>query len=106
MRKEFLGEFEELVLMLTAILKEEAYGQRILQLMNQQAQRDVQLSAIHVTLYRLEDKGLVTSQMGGITSERGGRRKRIFRITNSGLNMLRYLKDLRTELWKQIPNLK
>jgi DNA-binding PadR family transcriptional regulator len=61
---------------------------------------------VHVTLYRLEDKGLVKSKMGGATKMRGGRRKRIFQITNAGLAMLRAMKEVKIDLWKLIPQLK
>ncbi|MFO0486691.1 MAG: PadR family transcriptional regulator, partial [Cyclobacteriaceae bacterium] len=60
----------------------------------------------HVTLYRLEDKGLIKSAMGGATQQRGGRRKRIYTITSAGLAMLKALKETRVELWKLVPQLK
>lgn len=106
MSKEYLGEFEELVLTMVGILQEDAYGNAIVTEIRDRMDRDVNLSAVHVTLYRLEDKGLVKSRMGGSTNERGGRRKRIFTITNAGLAMLRSLKEARLELWKLIPQLK
>jgi PadR family transcriptional regulator PadR len=106
MSREFLGEFEELVLTIVGVLQNEAYGNAIVNEISQQVDRDVNLSAVHVTLYRLEDKGLVKSQMGGATNARGGRRKRIFTITNAGLSMLRSMKETRMNLWKLIPQLK
>lgn len=106
MNKTYLGEFEELVLTIVGILQEDAYGNAIVTEILNRADRKVNLSAVHVTLYRLEDKGLVKSNMGGATNERGGRRKRIFTITNAGLAVLRAMKESRTELWKLIPQLK
>lgn len=106
MGKEFLGEFEELVLTMAGILQEEAYGNAIVTEIKQRVGREVNLSAVHVTLYRLEDKGFVKSKMGGATSQRGGRRKRIFTVTNTGLSMLRSMKEARMDLWKLIPQLK
>ncbi len=106
MGKEYLGEFEELVLTMVGILQEDAYGNAIVSEIKKRAGRDVLLSAVHVTLYRLEDKGLIKSKMGGATNARGGRRKRIFTITNAGLAMLRAIKEMRTDLWKLIPQLK
>jgi PadR family transcriptional regulator PadR len=100
MSKEFLGEFEELVLTMAGILQEEAYGNAIVSEIKQRVGRDVNLSAVHVTLYRLEDKGFVKSKMGGATNQRGGRRKRIFTVTNAGLAMLRNMKEARMDLWK------
>lgn len=106
MNKEFLGEFEELVLTMVGILQEEAYGNAIVNEIRERIGREVNLSAVHVTLYRLEDKGFVKSSMGGATSSRGGRRKRIFTVTNAGLAMLRSMKEIRTGLWKLLPQLK
>ena len=82
MGKNYLGEFEELILTMVAILGEEAYGNAIVEGIKEQLDRKVNLSAVHITLYRLEDKGLVKSEMGGATATRGGRRKRFFKITN------------------------
>jgi PadR family transcriptional regulator, regulatory protein PadR len=106
MRKEFLGEFEELVLTMVGILQDEAYGNAIVTEIRERIGREVNLSAVHVTLYRLEDKGYVKSHMGGATNSRGGRRKRIFSVTNAGLAMLRSMKEARMDLWKLIPQLK
>ena len=106
MGKEYLGEFEELVLTMVGILQEDAYGNAIVNEIYERVGRHVNLSAVHVTLYRLEDKGYVKSAMGGATSARGGRRKRIFRVTNAGLAMLRALKESRMDMWKLIPQLK
>lgn len=106
MGREFLGEFEELVLTMVGILQDEAYGNAIVNEIKQRVDREVKLSAVHVTLYRLEDKGFVKSSMGGSTNERGGRRKRIFYITNAGMAMLRSMKEARMDLWKLVPQLK
>jgi DNA-binding PadR family transcriptional regulator len=106
MQKEYLGEFEELVLTMVGILQEDAYGNAIVTEIKERVGREVNLSAVHVTLYRLEDKGYVKSGMGGATNSRGGRRKRIFTITNAGLAMLRARKEQQMELWKLLPQLK
>ncbi|HEV8515534.1 MAG TPA: PadR family transcriptional regulator [Cyclobacteriaceae bacterium] len=106
MQKEYLGEFEELVLTMVGILQDDAYGNAIVNEIKDRVGRTVNLSAVHVTLYRLEDKGYVKSGMGGATNARGGRRKRIFTITNAGLAMLRAKKEQQVELWKLVPQLK
>lgn len=105
MAKEFLGEFEEIILTLVAGLQEDAYGAAIAEEIETRLKREVNLSAVHVTLYRLEDKGLIKSKFGGGTNERGGRKKRIFTITNSGLAMLKAMKEARLDLWKLVPQL-
>ena len=106
MNREFLGEFEELVLTMVGILQDDAYGNAIVNEIRQRRGRETNLSGVHVTLYRLEDKGLVKSAMCGATHARGGRRKRIFTITNAGLAMLRSMKEARVDLWKLLPQLK
>lgn len=105
MGKTYLGEFEELILTMVMVLKDEAYGNTIVKAIKEYQDRDVNLSAVHVTLYRLEAKGLVKSTMGGATKERGGRRKRYFQVTNTGTAMLKDIKNSRTQLWKLIPQL-
>jgi DNA-binding PadR family transcriptional regulator len=106
MGKEYLGEFEELILTLVAVLQEDAYGAAIAEELETRVKRDANLSAIHVTLYRLEDKGFVKSAFGGSTNERGGRRKRVYTVTSAGMAMLKSMKESRLELWKLVPQLK
>jgi DNA-binding PadR family transcriptional regulator len=106
MGKEYLGEFEEMILTMVAGLQDDAYGAAICEEIDTRFKREVNLSAVHVTLYRLEDKGYVKSRMGGGKSERGGRRKRIFSVTSAGLAVLRSMKETRLELWKMVPQLK
>ncbi|NOT73947.1 MAG: PadR family transcriptional regulator [Cyclobacteriaceae bacterium] len=106
MGKEYLGEFEELVLTMVGVLQKEAYGAAIAEEIEKRQDRNINISALHVTLYRLEDKGLIKSAFGGSTNERGGRRKRIYTVTNAGFVMLRRMKDGRLELWRLIPQLK
>jgi PadR family transcriptional regulator PadR len=106
MGKEYLGEFEELILTMVAALQEDAYGAAITEEIETRLKREVNLSAVHVTLYRLEDKGLIKSSMGGGTNERGGRRKRIYTITSAGMATLKMMKETRLDLWKLVPQLK
>ena len=105
MGKTYLGEFEELLLTMVMVLKDEAYGNTIVKAIKEHLNRKVNLSAVHVTLYRLEDKGLVKSHMGGATNARGGRRKRYFQVTNTGIELLKEIKESRTQLWSLIPQL-
>ena len=106
MAKEFLGDFEEMILTGVAALHENAYGAAINIEIEQWLGRRVTLSAVHVTLYRLEDKGYVKSKVGGATNERGGRRKRIYTITSAGVAILKAMKETRIDLWKMVPQLK
>ena len=101
----YLGEFEELILTMVLILDDNAYGNTIVKAILENQQREVNLSAVHITLYRLEEKGYLESSMGGATSERGGRKKRYFRITNAGKALLQEMKDARLKLWEIAPQL-
>lgn len=104
--KKYLGEFEELVLTMVGILGEEAYGNAIVEEIGKQLDRKVNLSAVHITLYRLEDKGYVKSHYGGATATRGGRRKRFFQITNAGKDLIYEMQEQRQKLWKLFPDMK
>jgi DNA-binding PadR family transcriptional regulator len=105
MKQHSLGEFEELVLLIVAALYDEAYGVAILDYMEEKLGRNVNISAIHVALKRIEGKGFVNSRFGGITEERGGRRKKFYVITSLGKSMLDTQYELRTSIYKQIPQI-
>ena len=103
MARDHLGEFEELVLMMVAILHGNAYGVAVMDELAEQANRKVNISAVHAALRRLEEKGLIKSHWSEATAERGGRRKRLFTITSAGQEMLEKMRELRMKLWNQIP---
>ncbi len=103
MGRAYLGEFEEVVLLTVAHRQGEAYGAALLQDIQERTGRTVILSAVHVVLYRLEAKGLVTSSVGGATQERGGRSKRFYAVTQEGIRTLSEIRKVREELWQLIP---
>jgi PadR family transcriptional regulator len=79
-----LGEFEYLMLTAAARLGDEAYGLAIRQEIEQATGRQCSLGALYTTLDRLELKGLIKTWMGDPTPQRGGRPKRMVRITSKG----------------------
>ena len=103
MKRTFLGEFEEVVLLVVAACQEDAYGVIIWEQLQQQTGRSITISAVHATLYRLEEKSYLSSQMGGATAERGGRRKRFFSLTALGSRALLDIQAMRHQLWQAIP---
>lgn len=105
MKTPSLGEFEELVLLMVATLHDEAYGVAILENLEAKLTKKINISAIHVALKRMEDKGFVTSRFGGITADRGGRRKKFYVITAFGKSVLDQQYSLRTNLYQQIPKI-
>ena len=98
-----LGELEELILLTVGILYKQAYGVAVMDEIEKQTGRSLNISAVHAVLQRLEEKGLVTSKMSEPTGERGGRRKRIFFLTASGKKALEEANELRNQLFSQIP---
>jgi DNA-binding PadR family transcriptional regulator len=103
MRRTYLGEFEEVILLMVAILDGEAYGVTVSQELEKQTGRQVTFGAVHNTLMRLEEKGFVNSYLGGATAERGGRRKRLFSLTVAGSRAIQDIQDLRNQLWQLVP---
>ena len=99
-----LGEFEEIVLLVVAAQHEEAYGLSVTKAIEEELKRSVTMSSVHTALYRLEEKGLVKSEVGGSSKNRGGRRKRIFIITKAGKEALREAREARNKLWSLIPS--
>lgn len=89
-----LGEFEQLVMCAVLRLDEGAYGTAIREELKTRAERDVSPGAIFTTLERLETRGLVSSRFGEPTAERGGRRKRFYRLNAEGRRAL--ARSLRT----------
>ena len=103
MKGAYLGELEELILLTVGVLYEKAYGVNIKAEIENQVGRKLNISAVHAVLKRLEDKGFIASVMGGATAERGGRRKRLFNLTSMGKSALEESKEMRNQLYSQIP---
>ncbi|MEQ9402064.1 MAG: helix-turn-helix transcriptional regulator [Cyclobacteriaceae bacterium] len=106
MKNKGLGEFEELVLLAVCILEDTAYGVTVKKEVEKHSGRSILLGAVHITLYRLQDKGFLKSEMGGNSEKRGDRRKRLFKITETGMQQLQAAQDVRQKMWQFIPQLK
>lgn len=105
MNRDYLGEFEELILLIVASLGNEGYAVSVKEALVEKANRKVNISAIHSALYRLEHKGLLKSHFGGATNKRGGKSKRFFQVTSAGFSILQRSKDLKSQIWESIPQL-
>lgn len=103
MKGTYIGELEELILLTVGILYKKAYGVAVMDEIEKQTGRKLNISAVHAVLQRLEDKGYVLSEMSDPTSERGGRRKRVFLLTAAGKKVLEEANELRNQLFNQIP---
>jgi PadR family transcriptional regulator, regulatory protein PadR len=104
-RGGYLGEFELLVLLALIRLGDDAYGVPISREIEQRSGREVALGSVYAALERLAERGLVASRLGDPTAERGGRAKRYFRVTESGLRDVRRTQRTLVSLWKGLPGL-
>ena len=102
MKGIYVGELEELVLLVVGVLYEGAYGVSVLQEILDQTGREVNISAVHSVMNRLEDKGLLRSEMGGASNTRGGRRKRIYYLTSAGKATLDEIRSTREKLYTRL----
>lgn len=105
MEKEHLGELEEIILLVILLLKGDAYGLAIRGVLEKEANRKVTIGAVHGTVNRLESKGFLESTFGEATEVRGGRRKRLFKLTSSGMSALKKSRDIKMSIWQKIPEL-
>ena len=102
MKGERLGEFEEFTLLAVKALGDHTYAVPVQQYVEEATARRVSMGAIYAALSRLEDKGFVQSTMGEPTARRGGKPKRLFRVTAAGLKTARELHRVREKIWSAI----
>jgi PadR family transcriptional regulator, regulatory protein PadR len=88
-KRDFLGEFEQTVMLAILRLPDEAYGMTIRQEIEARTGREAAVGAVYITLDRLLAKGYVSTFMGDPTVERGGRAKRYYRVEGDGVKALR-----------------
>jgi PadR family transcriptional regulator PadR len=100
---DFLGEFEQLVLLALLRVGEGAYGMTMRREIEERAARDVSIGAVYATLDRLEEKGLVKSYLGEPTDARGGRARKCFKITAAGARALERSQQAVREMLKGLP---
>ncbi len=100
MDNQYLGEFEEIVLLAICGVEDEAYAVTIQQHIEDRANRATSIGSLYRTLDRLEKKGYVRSWMGEVTSVRGGKRKRLYQISSVGRVRLLGARKTRESLWK------
>lgn len=86
--RDYLGEFEHIVMLALLRLPDRAYGVTVRQEIEVCTGREVSIGAVYATLDRLESKGYVRSNFGDPTPERGGRSKRFFHVTGKGVAAL------------------
>lgn len=105
MRTHLLTDFELMILLAVLRVGDEAYGVPIAREIEHTGGRTVIVSAVYAALDRLERQGLVRSSVGAPTPERGGRAKRFFTVTPSGIRAIKDTQRALTALWTNVPRL-
>ncbi len=98
--------FEELVLLTVGALADNAYGVTIKETLAEKIGKNPSIGALHATLWRMEGRGYLSSQEGGATHDRGGRKKKYYKLTAYGRKALISADATRMELARQIPELR
>ena len=106
MALRLITDFELMILLAILRIGEEAYGVPIAAEIEAATERPVTRASIYTALDRLQRMGLVTSEMGDPTPERGGRAKRFFHVTPSGLKAVKEAQRAFATMWKGLPELK
>jgi len=104
-KRGYLGNFELMVMLVVIRLGEDAYGLPIAREIAVKSGREVSLGSIYATLDRLETKGLVSSELGEPTPERGGRAKKFFCVTSKGVREVRETQRVLKQLWQGLRQL-
>ena len=99
MSSEFLGEFEQMVLLSIMRLGEDAYGLAIRDELQGVAGRSPSSGALYTTLDRMERKGLIVSTEGDASGDRGGRPRRYVTVTLEGQELLARSRHTLLALW-------
>lgn|SRR5690606_8030379 len=105
MRTHLLTDFELMILLAVLRVGSEAYGVPVAREIERTGGRTVIVSAVYAALDRLERNGLVTSSVGDPTPERGGRAKRFFTVTPTGIRAIKDTQRALTALWTNVPQL-
>ncbi len=105
MADKYISRPEEIILLAVWKLKDNAYGITIRKFIQEMTGKYWSIGATYVPLERLEKKGLLTSYNSNPSPERGGRRKRLFKITLAGIKELNELYRINSVLWKGYPKL-
>ena len=97
-----LGDLQQMTMLAVARLGDDAFGKAIREELMEVAGRELSVSAIYVTLMRLEEQGLVASQKTDPDPTRGGRGKRFFHVTDEGWQALESSREALARLWNGV----
>lgn len=99
---KYLTRSEEMLLLATWRLQDNAYGVTIQKQLKEVTGKTWAFGALFVSLDRLVKKGFLTTYLSEPTAKRGGRRKRMYRVTPNGLRALHDIRQLERSLWAGI----
>ena len=97
-----LGELQHMTMLAVARLGDAAYGAAIRQELRSVAGRSVTVPTVYVTLIRLEEEGLVRSTPQAAPSSRGGRPRRVFRLTRAGWRAIEDAREAMSRMWEGV----
>ena len=97
---DVLGTFEQAVLLAILRLQAGAYGRAIHNQVEERLERSVAAGAVHATLTRLEEKGLVSARLSPGTPARAGRPRRYYRVQAAGVRALNDARQAADALWR------
>ena len=102
MKGERLGEFEEFTLLAVRALADKTYAVPIQQYVEKVTARAISIGSVYAALARLEEKGFLRSTMSEAVAQRGGKAKRVYTVTATGLRTARELHRVRERIWSAI----
>ncbi|MFC2134371.1 PadR family transcriptional regulator [Bacteroidota bacterium] len=94
-----ITRIEEMILLSILNLGKDAYLVSIQSYLSEISDKKVSLTAVHLPLSRLEKMGYLNSEFGEATAVRGGRRKKIYKVTHEGMEALKVYRELSNKLW-------
>lgn len=101
-RREGLSQLEEWVLLCLVRLGDEAYGVPIHQEMEERTHKSISIATVYTALDRLEKEGLVRSRLSSPLPERGGRAKRLYRLSVEGATALQRARRVLDSMWEGV----
>ena len=102
---KYLSRPEELVLLAVWKMEENPYGINIRKFVMELTGKYWSIGSIYVPLDRLENKGYLASRLAEPTPERGGKSKRLYRLTEEGLKQLEEIQIIYQAVWKNMPDI-
>ena len=105
MKRAFISELEELILLSVGVLCPDAYAYNIRNVIKDQLGKSLSLASVHTVLYRLETNGLLKSELGGKSEKREGRSKRLFALSRTGVDTVQDIQNIRQAMWAKMQSI-